>query len=178
MKEIPLTRGYRAIVDDDDYERLSAKRWRASVMKPRADGSVTVYAIGSTSLRDGKERTLFLHRVVLDAPKGKQVDHINGDGLDNRKENLRICTNAENNRNRRPYPYGDSKFKGVSWAKRDEKWRATIKMNGKRIHLGYFTREIDAANAYDAAAIERFGEFARTNNARAAFAGELGEVEE
>lgn len=113
MKELPLTRGYVAIVDDDDYERVCMYKWRASVMKPQMDGRVNVYAMRTVTVSKGKETTEYLHRAILRAEKGTQVDHINRNGLDNRKNNLRICTNAENNRNRLPSPGGASKFKGV-----------------------------------------------------------------
>lgn len=176
MKEIALTRGYVAVVDDDDYEILSAHRWRASVMKPKRDGSVTVYGICTTTIAKGKEATQYLHRLILCAGMGTQVDHINGNGLDNRKNNLRICTCAENNRNRLPSHGGASKFKGVVWSKCWGKWRSTIRENGKKRHLGYFANEIDAANAYDVAAMRLFGEFCVTN--RAAFPEAFGVGEE
>lgn len=174
MKELPLTRGYVAIVDDDDYERVCMYKWRASVMKPQMDGMVNVYAMRTVTVSKGKETTEYLHRAILRAEKGTQVDHINRNGLDNRKNNLRICTNAENNRNRLPSPGGASKFKGVVWSKCWGKWRSTIRENGKKRHLGYFANEIDAANAYDVAAVRLFGEFSVTN--RAAFPELAGEV--
>jgi hypothetical protein len=109
----------------------------------------------------GKE--VALHRLLLGAAPGEICDHINGDTLDNRLRNLRICTNAENLRNtQRRAPHG-SKFKGVTRIKGTDKWRAQIMKDGKKFNLGCFLSEEFAAKVYDAAARELFGEFARCN---------------
>lgn len=112
----------------------------------------------------GKKRIL-LHRFLLNINKTKiQIDHINGDGLDNRKSNLRICNNYQNSKNRKKSnKKTSSKYKGVSLKKSTGKWRCYIMLNYKEIHIGYFEKEIDAAKAYDEAAIKYFGEFARLN---------------
>jgi len=105
-----------------------------------------------------------MHRQIVCAPKHLFVDHINGDGLDNRRENIRLATKRQNSQNMvRKRPNKTSRFKGVSKSQHHNGWRATIKVNGARIHLGYFKDESDAARAYDAAAIEHFGPFAAPN---------------
>lgn len=110
---------------------------------------------------DGKDQPL--HRLVMNAKEGEHVDHINGDKLDCRRENLRLCTHGENSRNRRMSKANASGRKGVHWRRRVGKWRAQIMLNGKHIHLGDFHCREEAAAAYDRAAAELHGEFARTN---------------
>jgi hypothetical protein len=155
-REIPLTKGYVAIVDDDDHEWLSQWRWFALV------GSNAVYAHRSVRI-DGKRRTLRMHRAILGAPKGMGVDHIDHDGLNNTRANLRLCTQSQNLGNQRLRTDGTSAYKGVSWHTQRGKWQAHIKRDDKHKYLGLFTDEIDAALAYDAAARELFGEFAYLN---------------
>jgi hypothetical protein len=152
-KRIKLTWGKWAIVDAEDYGRLSQYRWCA------VEEGRNWYA--RTFRRDGWP--LAMHRLILDAPKGLFVDHIDHNGLDNRRENLRLCTRLENLRNARPSRGGSSKYKGVNWCKIRKKFRARITHNKKRIYLGYFENEIDAAKAYDKKAVELFGEFAYLN---------------
>ena len=147
MAEIELTRGYVAQVDDQDYAALTEYQWQAWV------GSRTVYAIRSGHIK--------MHRVIMGARPGLEVDHADGDGLNNRKENLRLCTRSENARNQRK-TRGASQFKGVS--RHHGRWQAKILGPGStRVHLGYHDIEADAARAYDDAAREHFGEFACTN---------------
>lgn len=162
MKEIQITRGYVAIVDDEDYERVAAHKWNAMVVR-RNDGSARVYAMRVIRKPDGGRTTVYLHRVIMGAPVGMDIDHVNGDGLDNSRSNLRACTRSENMRNRRPQG-GASKYKGIHWHKRDSKWRAQIVVNGRSRHLGLFSSEVDAACAYNVAATKLFGEFALLNN--------------
>ena len=151
MKVIELTQYKFALVDDADYDALAAVKWCA-----QKDGHTT-YAV-----RNSEGRTVLMHRVITAAPQGVQVDHINGDGLDNRRDNLRLCTHAENLRNQRVKPHS-SKYKGVYWDARDGKWQAQIRIDGRKKNLGYFTSELDAGRAYDEAAVKYFGEFARKN---------------
>ena len=151
---VPLAnaRGY-ALVDAEDLDRTASISW--SWMKPRN----TTYAKGRV---DGKQTTL--HRFILGARAGQFVDHVNGDGLDNRKTNLRFGTRAQNAQNMAATEGKSSAFKGVSWDKRVGKWRAYIKPpDGKRVTIGYFDDDRLAASAYDKAALELFGAFARTN---------------
>lgn len=153
-KEIPLTRGLVTIVDDEDYEWLSQWKWFADTHG---------YGIRNSGTRPSRS-LVKMHRELLAAPRGTQVDHINGNRLDNRRENLRLCSNTENQRNlTRLRPGKSSSHKGVSWYKKTQKWRAQITFSQKVILIGYFATELEAARAYDAKAIELFGEFARTN---------------
>ncbi len=152
-KRIKLSCGKWAIVDAADYEQLSEYRWCA-LEKGRSWYAKTLNRNGTI---------LSMHRLILNAPKGLFVDHINHNGLDNRRENLRLCTHLENLRNARPSTGGSSKYKGVSWEKAKKRFRAKINHNRKGIHLGYFKNEIDAAKAYDKKAKELFGEFAYLN---------------
>jgi hypothetical protein len=104
-----------------------------------------------------------LHRVILGVLQGATVDHINGNGLDNRRINLRTCTTAENAHNQVPQVGGTSAFKGVCWNRAVRKWQAQIKHGGRKKYLGVFASEQDAAKAYDVAANKYFGAFARIN---------------
>jgi hypothetical protein len=151
MREIPLTHGAVAIVDDEDYLLVSRYRW-VYVKRP---SSTTGYAFSLDIYRE-------MGKFLVDRPAGMEIDHVNGNGLDNRRSNLRICTSTENRRNRRkPRAPGASRFKGVR--PRNEKWRAEIKINGEHRCLGTYASEEDAAKAYDAAARELHGEFACLN---------------
>ena len=153
--EIITSCGRTVLVDPQDYDVLSQHRWH-----------VGKHAYAFRSFRG---RPLYMHRFLLDAKKGQYTDHINGNGLDNRRSNLRLCTQSENLKNQRKNS-GSSRFKGVSWDKRNLRWEAGISAgalgkNGypKRIFLGRFDTEEDAARAYDEAAVAHFGEFARLN---------------
>lgn len=162
MKEIQLTQGYVAIVDDEDYDRVAKHRW-SSCVKRRKNGSIyAVYAHANVYKKDGTRTKIKIHRFILNAPDDKIVDHIDGDGLNNLRENIRICSHVENRHNVH-VPWGRSAFKGVGPVADHGKWRARINVNGERIVLGLFTSELDAARAYDAAALKYFGEFARIN---------------
>jgi len=156
MKTIELTRGLVAIVDDEDYERLSAWKWHA----------VTDYRGESYACRHAKKgepgpRYVLMHRMICQTDK--DVDHRNGDGLDNRRENLRPATRSQNIANSRPSSSSKSGLKGVDWHRQRGKWRAQITVLGRHQYLGLFATALEAAAAYDRAAVEAFGEFARTN---------------
>lgn len=155
MKKIKLTQGKFALVDDGDYAELSQYKWHIK------NNRGTLYVQRTKSRLLGKGSVL-MHRQIMSAPKGQQVDHINHNGLDNRRDNLRICSNAENQHNRLSFG-GTSKYKGIYWEKRRGKWRAEIKTGESRKYLGSFLSEIDAAKEYDKAAIELYGEFAYLN---------------
>ena len=111
----------------------------------------------------GKWVARVAHRVILGAPKGMMVDHINGDTLDNRRANLRLCSRTQNNWNRRMDRTNRSGFKGVSWCRQTKRWKAQISVSGHKRGLGYFEDKLDAARAYDAAANEDHPGFALTN---------------
>lgn len=149
-REIPLTRGAVALVDDEDYERVACHRWYC---EPH----------GYAARKDG-DRKVYMHRFVFDDPSVAQVDHINGDRLDNRRANLRAASSANNQRNRKKiYREQTSRFKGISFHPRTGTWFAYITVEGKRHSLGYHHDEIRAARIYDRAALHFFGEFARLN---------------
>ena len=160
MKMIPLSQGKFAKVDEDDFERVNQYKW----------SYINGYAQRAKYRQDGKRRLYGLHRFVmgLSMESDLMVDHINGDKLDNRKVNLRICTKGQNNNNHGPknrLGKGTSKYKGVSY-KGDtvKKWRSRITIGRKEINLGRFDSEEEAARAYNEAAKEHFGEFAWLND--------------
>ena len=151
-RSIPLTRGYAAMVDAADWPRVAPLKWSAFVN--RRNGRV--YARSMTL-----GRNVWMHRFILGVGDGADVDHRNGDGLDNQRENLRACTSQQNQMNRGPNRNNRSGFKGVRQFK--GRWSAQIRTDGKSRHLGYYDTAEEAAGAYDRAAAEHFGEFAWLN---------------
>jgi len=153
VRFIPLTRGKVAIVDAEDFPRLNKYTWSA-----HRRGRNRWYAYGSQP-----DRTLIaMHRLILNAPKNRVVDHIDRNSLNNTKRNLRLCTQAQNCCNRIA-KHGTSRFKGVHWSKTRKRWIARIKRNGKSRQIGSFENEIEAAKAYDREARRLFGRFAWLN---------------
>lgn len=161
MREIRLTQGQVTIVDDDNFEWLNSFKWFAH--KDNFKYNHGYYAVKKIT-KNGKSYMQCMHRLILNIDdKELLVDHINGDKLDNREENLRIATRAENGRNRDRQSNNKSGFKGVSWNKQFMKYRAQIMFNNKTTYIGLYTNPIEAAKAYDLKAKELFGEFARLN---------------
>lgn len=155
MKTIPLTRGFYAKVDDEDYGVLSQYKWCVGIDKGRAYAK---RGIKNSSVT----RTIHMHREILGLTDSRELcDHIDGDALNNQRSNLRVCTVGQNNRNRKISPGGSSIYKGV--IKSDRRYYARIRKDGKAYNLGGFDSEHDAALAYNEAAIKYHGEFARLN---------------
>jgi hypothetical protein len=151
IRYIPLTRGLHAIVDAEDYEWLSRYKWHAAI----ARGGL-FYA-----RRNSPNGVVSMHREIMKAPEGMVVDHINGNGLDNRRCNLRLCTAEQNALNTRPRTNTKSRFKGVF--PHGNKWLARVRYKGRRFYLGLFDNEMEAAKARDRKAVELFGEYAWRN---------------
>jgi hypothetical protein len=152
MKLIKLTKGEFAIVDDQDFEWLNQCKWQ--------------YCHGYACRKLGKT-TISMQRFIMVTPKGLETDHVNGNKLDNRRTNLRICTHQENHRNTSKQSNNKSGYKGVSWhydkRKNWGKWKVAITVNKRKIFIGYFSNKLEAAKAYDCKAKELFGDFARLN---------------
>lgn len=150
---LPLSQGKVAVIDFDDFERVRGLKWCAQKMGRR------FYAI-----RGQSKKIIKLHRVITNCPPERVVNHINGDGLDNRRENLQICTRQQNMfAHQRKRKDASSTYRGVCWHKQKKRWSAQITHNDKDVHIGYFDAEKSAARAYDAKARELFGPHASPN---------------
>lgn len=152
MKEIKLLTGQVVLVDDKDFDSLNQYKWRYHAR------FVLRYRYS-----DGRQTIVFLHREIIKPAKGMQVDHIDGNRLNNQRHNLRECTHAENQRNRKKHKNNTSGYKGVDFSKKNHRFRAKIKLNYKSIHLGYFNTALEAAYVYNKAAKELHKEFACLN---------------
>lgn len=158
-QQIPLTHGQFTIVDDEDYELLSQFKW---TWQPPGKNRQTGYAYRKEY---PSNKSIFMHRLLLNAPKGLQVDHINGNGLDNQRHNLRLATNRQNHYNLPKRRDGNtSTYKGVHLAPSGYGWETQIRVDGRTIHLGIFPTQHAAAIAYNEAALTHHGEFARLND--------------
>lgn len=143
-------RGGFALVDDEDFEKLNKWKWHKNIRG---------YVVGYVN-----RKKIFLHRFIVEVPKGLFIDHINHDPLDNRKENLRICTGRQNSYNQKPIRKNNkSGFKGVFWKENHKKWYAVIGIDNTKKYLGFFDDKVKAAKAYDNAAKKLHGKFASLN---------------
>lgn len=167
MIRVPLTDGVFALVDEEDAPLVGRLNWRLFQPRPGA-----FYAMARGHVSSGGGRGSLMHRLILGAPLRALVDHINGDGLDNRRSNLRLASPSQNGANQLSRT-GSSRFKGVSWSRRDQNWAAFIHVDRRTRPLGRYSSEEEAAKAYDAAAREAFGRFAAVNFPRAGERGAL-----
>lgn len=157
---VTLTRGFTAVIDAADAHLVDGVNWYAWV-STRPDGSVrAVYAVRAEQTEKG-QRLVHMHRVITPTPEGLEVDHRDGDGLNNRRSNLRAATRSENARNRSLQANNTSGIKGVSWDQEVKKWRVRIWVDGKNLSLGHFKCQTAAALAYAKASRKLFGEFGR-----------------
>lgn len=151
VRYIALTKGRFALVDAGDYDRLMQHKWMA------------LFTCGNWyAWRSEKGKCILMHREIMNPPRGMVVDHINRNGLDNRRENQRVCTYAQNNCNRRPAGKS-SPYKGVSWDRTRKKWKATAWHNGESVPIGRYDDERDAARAADFKNVQLHGEYAYLN---------------
>lgn len=160
FRKIPLTQGKYAIVDPEDYEKLARYRWHALKIER------LFYAVRQYKAKQGRSKyeSVRMHQEIMGAAEGKVIDHINHNGLDNRKANLRFATVQQNTRNQRKSRGNySSQYKGVAWSKSRKKWWTRITLNGRVIFVGHFNDEKAAAMAYDAKAKELFGDYAALN---------------
>lgn len=154
MKKLRLSNGSVTLLDNEDFELVKNMIWHEAT---------NGYAVNTST----KFTTIYLHRLVTKAIKGDITDHINGNKLDNRKKNLRLCGTEGNARNRgKGKGLTSSVFKGVSWHPTQKQWRARVKIDGSEVMIGFFSNERSAARAYNKLASKLFGEFARLNKLR------------
>ena len=157
MQEISLTQGKIALVDDEDFRHLSQWQWFAVHRNRSFHAARNVW-------REGQRTTLYMHQLLVNVPLGMMTDHIDGNGLNNQRANLRACTPSQNTANTAKYSMlTSSQYRGVYWRGDIRKWHAQVRRDGKYFHLGHFRHEREAALAYNEAALEHFGGFAMLN---------------
>jgi len=150
MRPVPVFGGHVAYVDDVDFQLVVTRRWH-------------MHSCGYAMTHE-RDTTVYMHRLITNAEKGTEVDHCDGNKLNNTRANLRFVTRSQNLYNKPKAEGYSSKYKGVCWSKAARKWEARIRhIPGQQIYLGIFQSEVDAARAYDAAARQYHGEFARLN---------------
>ena len=157
-KEIILTHGKVAIVDDEDFDYLNQFKWLANKQK-----NDKFYVGRNIPVSNKKQSKIWMHRFIMNPEKGMVIDHLDGNPLNNQKNNLRICTHAENMRNSKIPKNNTSGFKGVSFVKKHNTYESSIRINNIKIYLGYYIDPKDAAKAYNDAALKYHGEFANLN---------------
>lgn len=165
VKAIPLTKGQYTLVDAQDYDFLMQWQWNASNGEKGSQFYATRAVYIPLPGGGRKKAALRMHNLIMPPPEGMEIDHINGDTLDNRRCNLRVCIHAHNMRNL-PKPRDgrtSSPYKGVSLHKQSGRWQAMIKVNYRQKWLGNYDDPKEAAAAYNRAALEHFGEYARLN---------------
>lgn len=156
---VQLTMGYEAVIDAADIQLVEGFNWRALVDR-RKDKSVrNVYAFRVHTVSRGVKKTVYMHRVIAGTPDGMDTDHIDGNGLNNIRLNLRAVTKAQNQHNQRPRSGNHAGLKGISYHRQTGKWRSQISAYGQRRYLGFFESVEDAAKAYEAAKHEMHGDF-------------------
>ena len=154
MKKITTAKGENILVDECDFNWLLNYSWHVR--------KCAGYFYATTKSSRPKHKTIYMHRLILDAKKGEYVDHIDGNGLNNTRSNIRICTNKQNSFNQKARGR-TSKFKGVSFCSRTKKWIVTMKLEDRTRFFGRFDKEIDAAKKYNEVAAKYHGEFAKLN---------------
>lgn len=160
MKKIKLSTGHYTLVDDVDFERLSQYRWQ---LHSGGYAFRAAYIPASKSITGKKRRkTVYMHRLIMDNPENKMIDHINKDKLDNRRTNLRVVTASQNQMNSRRRQA--SGFKGVYYVKERNIYRVILGFKHKAKTVGWFKNKIEAAKAYNSAALELYGEYAELND--------------
>ena len=160
MKTIPLTQSKVALVDDTDYDFLSKYNWCAAKTIGRS-----YYAVRGSLISDLRQGCIHMHRIILNAPKGVEVDHRDGNSLNNQRSNLRLCTHGENQRNQGLHHNNTTGFKGVRLDRRaiQNPYNARIQINNKEIHIGCYKTAEKAARAYDTTALKYHGDYRVTN---------------
>lgn len=161
---LPLTRGLWTVVDAQDFDQVNDGKWTAH--PSRSANSIRWYA-NRRLVIGGRTRSVMMHRVLMGAPRGLDVDHENGDSLDNRRGNLRACTRSDNHCNRR-YRLGSSGYRGVVWHKESGTWQVHVSKDKVVYSGGYFHDVVEAARHRDRMALKHHGEFAILNFPRAA----------
>ena len=159
---ITLTKGYVAVVDAEDAHLVACDNWQAKERGSRTYACRSQWCGGHYEERK-------MHRVIIGASGDHSVDHIDGDGLNNRRSNLRLASNLQNSWNQSTAKNNASGYRGVDFDKATSRWRARIQCNGKSHWLGFHSTAVDAKAAYDAAAMTLYGEFARLNDERRAW---------